>query len=470
MVATLLAMAPVLTIGCAEEAPTSNDELEAHSPIDNTTTAELALVTGRVLDQTGAPVVGAVLEFEQHGEVLMGYTDSNGEFDREISPGEFRLTVSSMGYLEVYRQAVAESVFPLNYELTLAAVDTVGSFQAADGMTLVQEVTTIVLPENGFVYEDGTVVEGLIDYNVTYLPADPAALLSAPPLADYQTYGIVALEFYANGESINLGPGQTATIEMPVEDLSIGDDAPNIYYFNPLTQTWVEEGAGELVETPQGMMVRATVEHFSLWSFLFGSWVDLCHIPRGNPLAAHTIQTGSIGAFLHVMFHGDIFGTCEALNAALDECAVTDPGNIPPNIHICNDGIDNDNDGLTDADDPDCSRTLVLRLINVRRALWTIRVILGLWSGNYQYPNPAEAGIDVCDDTDYDDYGDYFDDDDEPPFTPPASPVDPIDPLPSAEVCDGLDNDLNNLVDDQTCWLGAACVEISPGEFGCVPH
>lgn len=39
--------------------------------------------------------------------------------------------------------------------------------------------------------------------------------------------------------------------------------------------------------------------------------VDICHIPPGNPENAHTINVSKIAARVHVLLHGDSYGSCD---------------------------------------------------------------------------------------------------------------------------------------------------------------
>ena len=39
--------------------------------------------------------------------------------------------------------------------------------------------------------------------------------------------------------------------------------------------------------------------------------VDICHIPPGNPENAHTINVSKIAAQVHVLLHGDSYGSCD---------------------------------------------------------------------------------------------------------------------------------------------------------------
>ncbi|MCZ6650184.1 MAG: hypothetical protein O7D35_05890, partial [Acidobacteria bacterium] len=63
----------------------------------------------------------------------------------------------------------------------------------------------------------------------------------------------------------------------------------------------------------------------------------LCHCPPGNPDNPQTICVGGRVAMAHLR-HGDTMGECP----------------VSASETICNDGIDDDQDGLADCQDPDC--------------------------------------------------------------------------------------------------------------------
>jgi hypothetical protein len=99
--------------------------------------------------------------------------------------------------------------------------------------------------------------------------------------------------------------------------------------------------------------------------------VDICHIPPGNPENAHIISVSANAEPPHVTNHGDKVvpedGTC---TVGVGECAVigslsctaeglvcnAEPSQPPEEVEItCDDGRDNDCDGLIDEADPDCA-------------------------------------------------------------------------------------------------------------------
>jgi hypothetical protein len=101
--------------------------------------------------------------------------------------------------------------------------------------------------------------------------------------------------------------------------------------------------------------------------------VEICHVPPDNPENAHIISVSANAEPPHVTNHGDKVvpedGTC---TVGVGECAVigslsctaaglvcdSEPSQPPEEVEItCDDGRDNDCDGLIDDADPDCGCT-----------------------------------------------------------------------------------------------------------------
>jgi len=68
-----------------------------------------------------------------------------------------------------------------------------------------------------------------------------------------------------------------------------------------------------------------------------GEVVCLCHIPPGAPESAQTICVGGRAPRAHLR-HGDTLGACDETQRET----------------TCDDGLDNDQDGAIDCQDPDC--------------------------------------------------------------------------------------------------------------------
>ena len=90
------------------------------------------------------------------------------------------------------------------------------------------------------------------------------------------SFGSTEYVFTQDGEELQLAPGVTATIELPMYQTSypdgsvvaIGDMIP-LWSLNEVTGLWDFEGEGQVVSSdgsPTGLAMRATVDHFSWWN------------------------------------------------------------------------------------------------------------------------------------------------------------------------------------------------------------
>jgi len=61
---------------------------------------QVAIVSGTVVDTTGAPIPGATISLELTDKpALRTTTDSNGHFDLKVEPGEYTLKTSAPGFM-----------------------------------------------------------------------------------------------------------------------------------------------------------------------------------------------------------------------------------------------------------------------------------------------------------------------------------------------------------------------------------
>lgn len=88
--------------------------------------------------------------------------------------------------------------------------------------------------------------------------------------------------------------------------------------------------------------------------------VHICHHTGNGEFIAIEVNESAVPAHLA---HGDYLPDADgdgytavgACSGSMDDCDDTNPNVHPGAAEICDNGIDDDCDGLTDADDPDCS-------------------------------------------------------------------------------------------------------------------
>ena len=432
LVLTLTA-ASMLFVACTEEEPQTIDQRQIYTP-----PTQQALLSGTVANTDGSRVQGALVSLAGTADQVL--TDSRGQFELFVDYGSYELSLTHGDYLSSNRSVELGSD-DLDLDVVLMPVGLQGEFDNAQGALLEQEAARLSLPADAFVDSAAQTVKGDVEYQLTYIdPNDFDEMMSVAALGDIEMYGIVDAEFYADGQLVNLASGATAEIEIAVDGIDAELTELSWYYYDEAAAQWVEDGTAEVVHTEDGDFIVGQVSHFTKWGAGNEKKVDICHIPPGNPLNAHTINISVNAAETHVLQHGDYLGTCEELFDIIDDC---------------------DDTGVENSD----SR----RLINVMRSLYILRIIFGEWSGDYHHPSPDEDMIDFCDDADHDDYDEYLDGvddtifDDEDPGNGNGNGNGNGECEPTGtEVCDGVDNDCDGIVDneDQVCGTGTFCVEM----------
>ena len=94
--------------------------------------------------------------------------------------------------------------------------------------------------------------------------------------AQIVSFGTVEFVFTQDGQELQLVPGSTATIDMPLyvdaypngDPIQVGDNVP-LWFLDELTGIWQQEGEGEVIAKPAsktGLAMRATVTHFTWWN------------------------------------------------------------------------------------------------------------------------------------------------------------------------------------------------------------
>ena len=137
----------------------------------------------------------------------------------------------------------------------------------------------VILPIDGFLKNDGSVVTG--DIKVSITPVDvttesasfPGTFSAVNNIGEdglLLSYGVSEMSFSQNNETLQLAPGKTATIYIPIytSGATVGEEI-DLWSVNEDNGSWVQEGTGIVVvsdESPTGLALKATVGHFSWWN------------------------------------------------------------------------------------------------------------------------------------------------------------------------------------------------------------
>jgi len=450
-IATLVVVLSSAIAGCTDDALTTDDR-NVYVP-----DAPQALIVGTVEDVFGNAIPGAIIQISEDIEVI---ADVTGSFEAEVELDDYSLQLHRSGYVGAYRQVAVERYAYYYVDFQLLPVGQMGEFDAAQGTAVEIGDAVVSLQASAFEHADGTPDTGQVDYQMTYISADDFdAMSNVPALGSLDIFGVIEAEFFANGELVNLASGREATVVFEVAGLDKDLTEVDLFHFDPALQEWTAESTATVTHEGSLSIVTGLLPHFSKWGAGKPGKVDICHIPGGNPFNAHTINISVNAADSHIENHGDYLGSCEELFDVIDACdAEAELETCDPSYVECH----------SDA----------MRLVNVRRSLYILRIIFGEWSGHAQEPSPNEYLIDFCDDLDHGDYDDYFDDIDPDDFASDDGDDDhdhhddgECVPDGGPEVCDGIDNDCDGIVDnqDQVCLGGSICVATEDGAY-CIAH
>lgn len=160
--------------------------------------------------------------------------------------------------------------------LKLAAPQT---FDAASAATVGNAAGTaqVVLPAGSLVNAaTGAAATGTVSVSVTSVdPArDPERMPGGFTTADngtvraIESFGAVKVDLRdAAGERLNLAPGQTAKIRIPLSTRSPNPPASlPLWHFDEASARWVEEGSATLGGSGANQYYEGTVSHFSYWN------------------------------------------------------------------------------------------------------------------------------------------------------------------------------------------------------------
>lgn len=274
-----------LTVGDGRGGTNSNEKTVTVTPgpAPSKTVGVLALVT----DPSGNPLSGVSVSAAGGGNAT---TDVSG---RASVPGvgvgvPVTLKFSKTGFADQFKvlelPASAESgylearLMPREPAQTLADAAKGGSLTGKQG-------AKITLPANALMDSGGNPVSGAVQVSLS--PVDVGANPEAFP-GRFQgvsptgqqglilSYGTVEYALSQGGQSLNLAPGQRATIEIPIytslnkdgSEVKVGDKYP-LWSLNEKTGKWVQEGEGTVVTSsasPSGLALRGEVTHFSWWN------------------------------------------------------------------------------------------------------------------------------------------------------------------------------------------------------------
>jgi uncharacterized protein (TIGR02145 family) len=269
-------------------------------------------VGGRVLDELGDPVVGAVVRSGCGPAVQSTVTDAFGVFLLEDVTAHALLayvTVEKPGYFPGSRSFIPgenASDAISHVRITLLARNEAGVVDGVAGGQVQLEGVAIDFPANAFV-QQGVPYTGPVHVAMNHIDPTgpelheemPGMLLGAmdgmPQLM--LSYGMVGVELTdAPGQQVELAPGVMATLRYPLMAGQQTDAPPTIplWWFDEVFGHWVHEGEAQLV----GDEYVGEVSHFSWWNIdVSSNFVQLSatviDINTGVPLPNVLVRVGT---------------------------------------------------------------------------------------------------------------------------------------------------------------------------------
>ncbi len=239
-------------------------------------------VSGTVLDQLGNPLSDVTVSVV--GDTITSVTGRDGIASLDGVgvgiPVFLRLERNGFSSQQVsvflesdtteanFRAALIERNTPLRID----NVENGASVSGADGARL-------EIPYDGLIDENGRRVTGAVAVNLT--PVDVVEQTAAFPgrfeavnqdgsSGGLLSYGVVEFNLEQDGGKVQLAPGRTAAVEIPIYTggTQIGEEIA-LWSVDEDTGQWTQEGTGVVVASiasPTGLALRADVTHFSWWN------------------------------------------------------------------------------------------------------------------------------------------------------------------------------------------------------------
>jgi PKD repeat protein len=243
-------------------------------------------VTGFIGDRAG-PLSGVTAQWL--GGAANATSDANGKVVLQLPTGvPVVLRLSKAGYADqtVPLQLIAGAP-DANFKAGMLQRAAAQDFDPVAGATIVgTDGATVAFGPKSLVDSAGRPVSGTAQISIT--PVDirgtgaalfPGAFAgidangAAQPIASHGTVEFVPMQ---GAQKLQLAPGATATVELPIyaaqnldgTAVAVGQVIP-LWSLDEGSGQWVQEGTGTVVAsatTPSGLALRATVGHFTWWN------------------------------------------------------------------------------------------------------------------------------------------------------------------------------------------------------------
>jgi len=246
-----------------------------------------AIVTGIVSNAAGGALAGVSAQLV--GGAAGATSGSDGKLSLNLPTGvPLLLRLSKSGYVDQLvpiqmPSGAANSVF----KSSLLGRESPQSIDAGSGGTLNgKQGAALTLVAGSLVDASGAPFNGTAQVSISPLDVSGAQVAAFPgsfqglmpdgtatPIA---SYGTVEYALSANGQKLQIAPGRTAGVLIPIyasknldgSAVSVGQQIP-LWSLDEASGHWVQEGFGTVVvaaASPSGLAMQATVSHLSWWN------------------------------------------------------------------------------------------------------------------------------------------------------------------------------------------------------------
>ncbi len=274
--ASFLVLSSLVYYGCKDNS--------TNPPVDNGGETVSSTISGSVLDESNAPVSGALVETA--GQTTT--TNGDGTFlfsGIQVPKSRFVVNVTKSGYFRgsCSDTPVANGTSTIKIYLMQAGVtQTIDA--TSGGEAALQNGSKVVLNSNSIAASDGSVYNGNVNLSLGYLDPTSENFSNMVPGGDMQaqrtdnsqatlySYGIIRVQMKGDGgQDLNLKSGSQSeiTVDIPPSMSSSAPATIPLWHYDQSTGLWKEEGTA----TKQGDKYVGTVGHFSDWN---------CDVPQGT--------------------------------------------------------------------------------------------------------------------------------------------------------------------------------------------
>ena len=243
-----------------------------------------------LVDMTDTPVAGGLVAIAGSDDVTPSNAEGIALLDGVTVGLPINVVVDATGFASQFvatRIPAGGEEAALNVRLlarapaqTLQRAEAGGTVSGASGVA-------VTLPADALVDSDGNPVSGDIEVALTPLDVSDDTTLEAFPggfaaidvsgeTGALLSLGLAEFDLRQDGQPLNLAPGATATLRVPIYVTELDDGTPvaagvtiPLWSLDETTGDWVQEGTGTAVAdaaSPTGFAFEAEVSHFSWWN------------------------------------------------------------------------------------------------------------------------------------------------------------------------------------------------------------